>query len=319
MPLQAGAVFCVVCGTSTAAGSKVTRQRNRTDDEIAAAPTLRTTAPGLAPRDNKKTALVVGAVLATIVLAGAVGQAAAAASDSDELPSDSPIELTPQVGSGPETEPAPDPADPPGPDPDPTEEPSSSASESAMNNLEGLDGSVVAAAMQIDLGAPTQVRADSTGTTTATGATADIGGGVGFTVPEGWELIEAKTDYAAAGTPGGIYQIYRVSGPTDVASLVAAHMMSIAGGGVQQLEFTDTEQLALPTSSVVSAGRVQYRGVLASQQGGTIPIDGTAFYFITQDGTGYVSDARAQQGLLTEGSPLLPGFNAMLNEFVGTL
>ena len=62
MPLMAGANFCVVCGTSVRAGSKVTRARNRTEDAdpATAKPSLRPTPAGVAPQDNKKTALVVG-------------------------------------------------------------------------------------------------------------------------------------------------------------------------------------------------------------------------------------------------------------------
>ena len=57
----------------------------------------------MAPQDNKKTALVVGAVVATILLGGVIGQvaAAAAADPAEDLapPSESPIELDPEAGS----------------------------------------------------------------------------------------------------------------------------------------------------------------------------------------------------------------------------
>ena len=116
MPLLDGANFCVACGTSVRAGSKVTRARNRVDDTAppvldpagappavpTARPSLAPTPAGVAPQDNKRTALVVGAVAATIVLAGVVGQAAAAAAaDPDKPPAISPIDITTQVGSGP--------------------------------------------------------------------------------------------------------------------------------------------------------------------------------------------------------------------------
>ena len=110
-----------------------------------------------------------------------------------------------------------------------------------------------------------------------------------------------------------------IAGPIDVATLVPAHMQAIANGGLQDMEYSDTQSLTLPSSSVVEAAQVFYRGVYADQQNGAIPIDGTAFYFITQDGTGFVADIRAAQGLLNEGSPLLPALNAMLNEFVSSL
>ena len=87
MPLLPGANFCVACGTSARAGSKVTRTRNRVDDTapvldeagepVVAAPvrpSLKPTPEGVAPQDNKRTALVVGVVAATIVVAGVIGQ-----------------------------------------------------------------------------------------------------------------------------------------------------------------------------------------------------------------------------------------------------
>ena len=72
MPLMAGANFCVVCGTSVRAGSKVTRARNRSEDAdpATAKPSLRPTPAGVAPQDNKKTALVVGVIVATILIGG---------------------------------------------------------------------------------------------------------------------------------------------------------------------------------------------------------------------------------------------------------
>src|SRR4051812_31759425 len=89
MPLLVGANFCVACGTSVRAGSKVTRARNRVDDTAppvlddagtpvavaVARPSLAPTPVGVAPRDNKVSALVVTAVAATVLLAGVIGQA----------------------------------------------------------------------------------------------------------------------------------------------------------------------------------------------------------------------------------------------------
>ena len=127
-----GANFCVVCGTATRAGNKVTRVRNRTDDDaVVAKPSLKPTPVGVAPRDNSRTAIVVGAVVAAILLGGAVGQgvAAAGADDAPVTTEDTPIVLEPDLGAGPTTEDAPDPADPPGPDPDPTEDAESDGTE----------------------------------------------------------------------------------------------------------------------------------------------------------------------------------------------
>ena len=85
-------------------------------------PSLKSTPEGVAPQDNKRTVLVVGAVAATILLAGVVGQAAAAAAaDEDDAAGELPVDLQTQVGTGPTTDPAPSPVPAPGPTPDASE------------------------------------------------------------------------------------------------------------------------------------------------------------------------------------------------------
>jgi hypothetical protein len=333
MPLLAGAHFCVVCGTSTSSGSKITRRRNRTDDVLDAPQTLTTAAPGVVPRDNKRSALVLGAVLATVLVAGAIGQgAAAASSDADQLPDGGGIEVTPEVGSGPTTEPAPSPAPAPGPTPDPTVSPQSESSSQSKSTQPGLDGVIDNAAFvqqAVDSGV---VRADGTGepsgdesdaggigTPEGGGQAVDIGAGVGFTIPADWELVATDDGFAMVATPGGTFSVQRVDGPADVNALVAAHVQAIANGGLQDMRYSDPESLPLPSSSLVEFARIFYTGVYASQQSGTVPVDGVAFYLVTQDGTGYIADARVAQGLLDEGSPLLPALESMLNEFIGSV
>ena len=43
-----------------------------------------------------------------------------------------------------------------------------------------------------------------------------------------------------------------------------------------------------------------FQGVLASQQGGTVPVEGFAYYFLLQDGTGVTAFALYEQGAVTE-------------------
>ena len=91
------------------------------------------------------------------------------------------------------------------------------------------------------------------------------------------------------------------------------------GFGVQELEYTTPEALSLPTSAVVEAQTLLYRGLMATQQGGTFPVEGFGYYFITQDGTGITAFGLYEQGAL-EGSPgLVDGYNAMMNDLVGTI
>ena len=82
MPLLDGANFCVVCGTADPGRQQghphpqpQRRRRRRPASVKSHSPA------GAPPRDNSKTAIVVGAVAATIILAGAIGQGVAAAGD----------------------------------------------------------------------------------------------------------------------------------------------------------------------------------------------------------------------------------------------
>ena len=193
MPLTHGANFCVVCGTATRAGSKVTRLRNRTDDEAAGAtaarrPALAPTPAGVAPRDNKKTAVVVGSVVAAIVLGGVVGQAAASAAE-DVKPGDTGVEIEPQIGSGPETDDPPEEAPAPGPEPDPSESPAALGSlgtqgmSAAFGAAQGLPGAVTTTQPT------TEPTPDGGNGGTTSGNAVDLGNGIGFQVPPGFEVL----------------------------------------------------------------------------------------------------------------------------------
>ena len=83
----------------------MTRARNRSEDvdPATAKPSLRPTPAGVAPQDNKRTALVVAAVVGAILIGGTLGQVAAgaAADEGDNLkpPSETPITIDPQSGA----------------------------------------------------------------------------------------------------------------------------------------------------------------------------------------------------------------------------
>jgi RsiW-degrading membrane proteinase PrsW (M82 family) len=323
MPLLEGASFCVVCGTATRAGNKVTRARNRTDDDaVAAKPSLKPTPVGVAPRDNSRTAIVVGAVVAVILLGGAVGQgvAAAGADDAPLTTEDTPIVLEPDLGAGPTTEDAPEPADPPGPDPDPTEESDSDTESSAK--LASFSGALT-----------DELTDDSTATDDGSGG---IGGGpqpddpatgsdivdlgvAGFRVPEGWEVEFSETGFAQLWGPGGYFIAVVTPSPAEMEGLIMDHLNGLVGFGVQELEYTTPEALSLPTSAVVEARTLLYRGLMATQQGGTFPVEGFGYYFITQDGTGITAFGLYEQGALDSSPALVDGYNAMLNDLVGTI
>ena len=70
---------------------------------------------------------------------------------------------------------------------------------------------------------------------------------------------------------------------------------------------------------MVQCAVLGYAGVLASQQGGTLPVEGFAFYFVPQDGSGVTAFTLYQDGALDDDSnPLIAGYNQMINSLVST-
>ncbi len=327
MPLLEGANFCVVCGTATRAGNKATRVRNRNDD-VDAPVSVKSTAPaGAPPRDNSKTAIVVGAVAATILLAGAIGQGAAAAGDdTPELGDDNPIVLTPDLGSGPTTEDAPDPADLPGPQPDPEESDDSTESSAKLASFSSASFSSVLPSAEestepdggIGGGPSPDDTVDPTDTGTTTGEVVDLGG-IGFTVPEGWEVMFSENGFAQLVGPSGYFIAFTDAPPVDIETLVVNHLNGLVDFGVQELEYTEPQSIALPTSSVVDAATLFYRGLMASQQGGTFPVEGFGYYFVSQEGAGLTAFGLFDAGALDSNTQLVDDYNQMMNELVGSL
>ncbi len=284
MPLLAGANFCVACGTSVRAGSKVTRARNRSDDVAPDKPSLAPTPAGVAPQDNKKTALVVGAVVASILIGGVIGQvAAAAAADSgDDLapPSESPIELDPEAGTA------------------------------ALSTVEGvwIAGDQDALPEGGDL-----TFLESAG---GKGGIVDLGGGVLFLVPKGFTIDDPGPGFAQVFGYKGYFIAY-LTKKTTMTKLITNNITGIQNMGVQSLEITQPQSVQV--SGVLGAATLNYRGLLATQQGGTVPVEGFAYYFIREDGTGAVAFGLYGRGALKPKSKLLNGYNTMLNTMISTL
>ena len=285
MPLMAGANFCVVCGTSVRAGNKVTRARNRTEDADPRAPRSRPCRPtpaGVAPQDNKKTALVVGAIVATILVGGVLGQvaAAAAADDGDDLkpPSQSPITLDPQSGED---------------------------------------------QLEQDLGGPARHRRPSDG------KVFDAAG------RPGRQIVDAQRRRAVPGAEGlqdrgpgaGLRAGLRLQGL--LLRLPDAEEDDAAQADHQQPDRHPEHGRRGPADhpAGVRPGQrrrrarppLNFQGLLATQQGGTIPVEGFAYYFVRADGTGATAFALYGKGALKPKSKLLNGYNTMLNTLISTL
>lgn len=280
MPLPAGANFCVVCGTSVRAGSKVTRARNRTDDAELAAPSQPSLQPapaGVAPQDNKTTALVVGAVVATILVGGVIGQvaAAAAADDSDRLtpPTESPVVIDPEAG-----------------------------------------GEDLSQTPSVTLG---KVR----GTTAAAAAPGDqlvvVADDVLMVMPKGFRVVDQSDGYVQIFGYKGYFWAYLNPKKVTLSKLITNHLTGLQNMGVANIEVTQPEEISV--SGVRGAATLNFRGLLATQQGGSIPVEGFAYYFVRADGTGATAFALYGKGALKPKSKLLNGYNTMLGTLVSTL
>ena len=315
MPLLAGANFCVACGTSVRAGSKVTRVRNRVDDPAAAdavRPSLKPTPEGVAPQDNKRTALVVGAVAATIVLAGVVGQAAAAAAaDADQPPATSPIDLQTQVGSGPTTDPAPTPVPAPGPSPDASEGASPTTAPSLSRAFAPADDTT--ASPEPDDGS------GGVGTTTGDDNTVVVDGDISFQKPDGYEVEQQLPGFVQVFGDGGYFFATINTAPTDVNAMITENLDGLQSMGLQDLSVSEPEETQIPSSAVVQCVVLGFQGAMATQQGGTVPLEGFAYYFVLQDGRGVTAFTLYEQGALDdEGAPLIVGYDQMFNTLVSS-
>jgi hypothetical protein len=337
MPLLSGANFCVACGTSVRAGSKVTRARNRVDDTTApvagetgapvapARPALNPPPAGVAPQDSKKTAVVVAAVAATILVAGIIGQAAASAASEEQNPPTTPVELETQLGQGPTTDDAPDPVTPPGPTPDPSEGASDSGTSQSMGTTLGsvapalssfgADGGGLDTTEGPDDGTD---GGDGGGTTTIGGSTVDLGNGYGFELPDGYEVEQQADGFAMVYGNGGYFFAMLSPPPADMETMITEHLTGLQQLGIQDLAISEPEAVQIPSSSVVQCVSLGYQGVLATQQGGALPVEGFAYYFLTQDGTGVTAFGLYEQGAVTEDSPLVEGYSTMLNTLVSS-
>ena len=278
MPLMAGANFCVACGTSVRAGSKVTRARNRTEDAdpAIAKPSLTPTPMGVAPQDNKKTALVVGAIVATILIGGSLGQVAAgvAADEHDDLkpPSETPITIDPQSGE---------------------------------------DQLSKTSAIQLDADGKTF---DAAG---KAGGIVSLSDDVLFLVPKGFKIEDPGPGYAQVFGYKGYFFAYLTPKKTTLPKLITNNLTGIQNLGVEDLEISQPESVEV--TGVADAATLNFQGLLASQQGGTIPVEGFAYYFVREDGTGATAFGLYGKGSLKPKSKLLSGYSTMLNTLISTL
>jgi hypothetical protein len=136
-------------------------------------------------------------------------------------------------------------------------------------------------------------------------------------VPKGFRVDEPGPGFVQVFGFKGYFFAYLTPKKTTLAKLVTNNLTGIQNMGVQDLEITQPE--AVQVSGLKGAATLSFRGLLATQQGGTIPVEGFAYYFIRPDGTGATAFALYGKGALKPKSKLLNGYNTMLNTLISTL
>ena len=294
-----------------------------------AKPSLAPTPAGVAPQDNKKTALVVGAVAATILLAGVVGQAVAAAAADEEQRRPARIELDTQVGSGPTTDPAPDPVDPPGPTPDASQTPSTESS-STQSELH-------------DARAGRRQRAGRAGRRLGPGPGPDLEPDRrrGRRVPDRRRHVDRRRrrprrrdrlpaarrlqveqqgdGFAMVFGDGGHFFALLTPAPTDISAMITDHLTGCRAWASRTSRSASRSASSCRRRRWSRRVTLGYQGLLASQQGGTVPVEG--FALLLRDSRTAPASRRSActSRARSRGSPLVEGYNEMLNSLVSTL
>jgi hypothetical protein len=272
MPLVAGANFCVVCGTSVRAASKVARLRNRTEDPEAAVALATPDRP-----DTRTTTVVLAAVAAAILLGGVLGQVGASAAADDapaRPPAENPITIDPDAG----------------------------ADELGRTPAVSLGAAA-------DQGRDLQAAKKDT--------LLDLGDGVLMLVPKGFRIDEPGPGFVQVFGFKGYFFAYLTPKKTTLPKLITSNLTGIQDMGVEELEISQPQAIAV--DGLKGAATLSFRGLLATQQGGSIPVEGFAYYFIRPDGTGATAFALYGKGSLKAGSKLVKGYDVMLNTLVSTL
>ena len=138
-----------------------------------------------------------------------------------------------------------------------------------------------------------------------------------FLVPKGFKIEDPGPGFAQVFGYKGYFFAYLTPKKTTLPKLITNNLTGIQNLGVEDLEITQPESVEV--SGVTDAATLSFQGLLATQQGGSIPVEGFAYYFVRTDGTGATAFALYGKGALKPKSKLVTGYNTMLNTLVSTL
>jgi hypothetical protein len=254
-----------------------------------------------APRNTARTAAVIGLVVGVVAGGGAIAgllniaRTDGSGDDPPELQITQPAPTAPAVpGAGPVAVPItlPGPAVEPAVTTAPTvtAPPITGPSDSAAPSVTTPSDS---AAPSVTTGGGIQPPATSAPATTAapspTAGSVQMGAGVGFDVPAGWEVLSEDEAYAAIGTATAAIYVNLYSS-AESASDVLFSYQSVLEGAVAGVEITDVAAAEVYSPLVVDAAAFSYRGFIGQGQSGSTAVAGTVFGDLRVDGVGIVTD-----------------------------
>ncbi len=138
-----------------------------------------------------------------------------------------------------------------------------------------------------------------------------------FLVPKGFKIEDPGPGYAQVFGYKGYFFAYLTPKKTTLPKLITNNLTGIQNMGVEDLKITQPESIQV--TGVAGAATLSFQGLLATQQGGSIPVEGFAYYFVREDGTGATAFGLYGKGSLKPKSKLLNGYNTMLNTLISTL
>jgi hypothetical protein len=138
-----------------------------------------------------------------------------------------------------------------------------------------------------------------------------------FLVPKGFKIEDPGPGSAQVFGYKGYFFAYLTPKKSTLPKLVTNNLTTIQNLGIADLQITQPESVQV--SGVTGAATLSFQGLLATQQGGSIPVEGFAYYFVRTDGTGATAFGLYGKGGLKPKSKLLDGYNTMLNTLISTL
>jgi hypothetical protein len=151
------------------------------------------------------------------------------------------------------------------------------------------------------------------------GGAIEVADGVSVSPADGWSLGNQDTGFVQLlrddGGAQAFVSLYSSSIGSTAAVAAGNYLATDVLPYVAELETTEFRDLGGVASNVVSAGSVEYRGILATQSG-NLPVEGWVVVLVRNDGSVAIWEEMNEQGIYDE---VEADFRAMLNSIIPTL